>query len=730
MNLTTLTRPTARLRRRIPAAIGLTALAVLLAAPALLSAQGISAPFTVGHYELTASIEPQVHMLRVQATLHIVAEEPLASVILFLNRNLRVNKVLSESGQELSFLQIPHSPSFKVELPGTVAAGQTVVLHVEYAGSFDPTLQAENEVTLASITAEAAYLLADARWFPQAENPWQRHTMKLTVIVPAGVSVIAPGEVEGEPVTNRGRTKTTFVTKVPSRPGTLVLGKYDEIRDPNAPITHYLRTVSSTFASTNSALLTDIIVFFAEEFGELPDEKITLVEIPDNGLEAYTAPGLLLLPVRHWQSQFNHRLLARHLAGQWWRVNTAPASPSDIWLADGLARYSEALYLENTEGEAGFRQALEDMTIGALVDESAAAIGNAGRLTPYSPEFTSIVRDKGAMVFHMLRRVIGDESFSQLLRETSQRFAGRNLSIDQFERFAEQISGQPLDYFFGQWIRSTGIPQFTLEYIIFRTREGFRINGAVKNDLEIFRMPVKIRVDTEGPPLEEIIEVAGTSSDFEFKTFGKPIPPIRIDPDFDVLKFTPNLRLRVAIARGEAMFERGQSFEAIREYQNAIQIKRDSSLAHYRMGETFFEQRNYQSGANAFREAINGDRDPLWTMVWSRISLGKIFDITGQRERAVNEYRRALESKDNTGGAQAEARKYLREPFKRKSREIQRIEGIEKLPEIERRPTIKQSEEEKPPEDNEEDSGEGDEEESEEEGEEDEEEDDQPPAAN
>jgi tetratricopeptide (TPR) repeat protein len=603
-------------------------------------------------------------------------------------------------------------------LPGTVAAGQTVVLQVEYAGSFDPALQPDDDITLASINPEASYLLADARWFPQAENPWQRHTMKLTVSAPEGLSVISTGEVEGEPATNRGRTETTFSTKVPSRPGTLVLGKYDEIRDPNAPITHHLLTVSSTFASTNSELLTDIMVFFAEEFGELPNEEIAIVEIPDDGLEAYTAPGLLLLPVRHWQNQFNRRLLARHLAGQWWRVNTAPASTADIWLAEGLTRYSEALYIENVEGEAGFRQALEDMTIGALVDESAASIGNADRLTPYSPEFTSIVRDKGAMVFHMLRRVVGNENFSQLLRETSQRFAGRNLSIDQFERFAEQISGQPLDYFFGQWVRSTGIPQFTLEYIIFRTREGFRINGAIKNDLEIFRMPVKIQVETEGPPIEEIIEVAGTSSDFELKTFGKPTPPIQIDPDFDVLKFTPSLRLRVAIARGEAMFERGQYFEAIREYQNAIQLKRDSSLAHYRMGETFFEQRNYQSGANAFREALNGDRDPLWTAVWSRISLGKIFDITGQRERAVNEYRRALESKDNTGGAQAEARKYLREPFKRESREIERIDEIDKLPEIERRPVIKKTGEEKPAEEDEETD------------EEEEEEDDKPPAEN
>jgi hypothetical protein len=53
--------------------------------------------------------------------------------------------------------------------------------------------------------------------------------------------------------------------------------------------------------------------------------------------------------------------------------------------------------------------------------------------------------------------------------------------------------------------------------------------------------------------------------------------------------------------------------------------------------------------------------------VWSRIHLGKIFDTTGQRERAVNEYNLALRTKDNTQGAQEEAAKYLKEPYKRAS---------------------------------------------------------------
>ena len=76
-------------------------------------------------------------------------------------------------------------------------------------------------------------------------------------------------------------------------------------------------------------------------------------------------------------------------------------------------------------------------------------------------------------------------------------------------------------------------------------------------------------------------------------------------------------------------------------------------------------QNNYQSAANEFREALNGDLDPKWTEVWSHINLGKIFDITSQRERAVNEYTQAIRTKDNTQSAQEEASKYLKTPYER-----------------------------------------------------------------
>ena len=85
----------------------------------------------------------------------------------------------------------------------------------------------------------------------------------------------------------------------------------------------------------------------------------------------------------------------------------------------------------------------------------------------------------------------------------------------------------------------------------------------------------------------------------------------------------------------------------------------ESSLAHYRLGEEYLRQDNLQTAANEFREALNGDLEPKWTGVWSHIQLGRIFDVTGQHDRAVNEYRQAVRTGDNTNGALDEAMNYL-----------------------------------------------------------------------
>jgi tetratricopeptide (TPR) repeat protein len=263
----------------------------------------------------------------------------------------------------------------------------------------------------------------------------------------------------------------------------------------------------------------------------------------------------------------------------------------------------------------------------------------------------------------MLRWVVGDENFFKILKEYVYNFGYKEASIADFKAIAEKTTSQNLTYFFSQWIDQNGVPDLKYEYTTYRVKEGFKVSGTIKQDIDTFRMPIEIVIETDGKPESKRVDVVGPESAFAVTTFGKP-RSARIDPGFKVLRNSDQLRVASAIAKGDELRRLGEPTEAIAEFQKAIELNKRSSLAFYRIGESFFEQRSYNSAANSFREALNGDLDPRWIEVWCHLNLGKIYDVLGQRERALAEYQKASDTNDNTQGAQELAQKYIQEPFK------------------------------------------------------------------
>src|SRR6202047_5516313 len=142
--------------------------------------------------------------------------------------------------------------------------------------------------------------------------------------------------------------------------------------------------------------------------------------------------------MRVGQPNAPHPPIPRLVAPQWWGNAVLPASPGDVWISDGLARYSEALYAEQNAGkEAGLR-AVDEFAVGALMYEDAAPVAQAPRLAPYSPDYRSVVLNKGAMLFHMLRAQMGDVAFKSALHDFYFQFAEKSARIEDFESIAER----------------------------------------------------------------------------------------------------------------------------------------------------------------------------------------------------------------------------------------------------------------------------------------------------
>jgi tetratricopeptide (TPR) repeat protein len=159
----------------------------------------------------------------------------------------------------------------------------------------------------------------------------------------------------------------------------------------------------------------------------------------------------------------------------------------------------------------------------------------------------------------------------------------------------------------------------------------------------------------------------GTEATFEIPSETLPLE-VLVDPNNKVLHISPSIRLKVIVRRGIEHVKNREYPEAEQEFRAAIEQDPTNSWAHYNLGLLFFEQRNYQRALDAFGDVINGDRQPSWVVVWSHIYRGNCWDALGpeQRERAVAEYQKAVETNDNYNNAQQVAQQYLSKPFEHK----------------------------------------------------------------
>src|SRR5437763_2989982 len=641
----------------------------------------------VDDYQINVVLQPHLHQMTASAKVKFTALQDLSVAVFELHNDLRVTKVTDEKKQQLSAERVTQDSTIRVPLPSGLSKDSSMTLTFEYEGQLE---NADNSpvpgLNLAYIGDDTSYLLYAGRWFPVSGYGLNRFTSSISINVPAHMLVIGSGKVTVSDTAppKKGAesvlpTKTyTFVSDKSSFPGTIIAGVFQEHKSDEGGLDLHVffKPNHQNVAPAYTTTAVQEFTYYITLYGLPPSQKLNLVEIPGDTLPYAWAPELVGLASPSITEKTNYRLLADGIAHQWWGVSVSPATKDDWWLNDGFARYSEAMYVENAAGAAGLEEAVKDMSVGALAYDTVP-LSSASKLDIFSTEFQSLVTDKGAMILHMLRWVLGQDKFNKTMREFAAQYAGKSATTDDFREIAEKNYGSQLTWLFSQWLDSTGAPEFKVKYTTYRLGgavatqnpkeekiPGFRVTGEISQDLDLFRMPVDLRIDTDGKTENKRIEVVGTNSPFTIETFGRP-RRITVDPDHHVLTNSSDVKLRAAILRGQALQQQGDLSAALNEFNKALDLNKNSSLAHYRIAEVFFFQRNYQASANAYREAIDGDGDPRWTEVWSRIQLGKIFDITGQRERAVGQYRQALQTNDNTFGALEEARKYLQKAYER-----------------------------------------------------------------
>jgi aminopeptidase N len=410
-----------------------------------------------------------------------------------------------------------------------------------------------------------------------------------------------------------------------------------------------------------------VLEFYSKRYGPaLFGNRLVVVQIDDESLDTYSGPGIIFLSSKMFDSArpVPEDKIQREIAYQWWGQTVGLKSFDDAWLSQGLAEWSAFAYRETTLSAGGLDSAQREQQERALTFEQTASIARApSALDDQSAAYQSIVFYKGSMVFRMLRETMGKDKFDQLLATYVQNFKGKNASIDDFEQLATKIAGENMRYFFAQWVEGTGVPEFTVDYQIIRTRAGkFRTRGTVKQNLESLRMPVELLLRAEGDNAQKIVRIEGKSEDFDFESNGQPIEVV-VDPNNKILRMSDDLRVSIIARRGIEQMKEGIYSEAQQQFEAALKLDRSNSWVYYNLGLLFLEQRNWQQALDNLEASLIGNLKPAWIEVWAHIKRGNAYDAKGERTRAVAEYNKAVQSGIDYDNAQAVAKRYLATPY-------------------------------------------------------------------
>ncbi|MDQ3220193.1 MAG: tetratricopeptide repeat protein [Acidobacteriota bacterium] len=649
--------------------------------------------FDVTNYQIDAQLTPSENKLTATADVSFVPQEDTRTVSFELNGSLKVDSVARVGNSSTKPKQVKPAvatgdvtfvqdqvgvsdlgPSVRIDLGDTVIKGTPVTLRFKYSGILNsPSGGPLLTKRLAYVGDNQGYLMYAARWFPFHDYAADQATSEISISVPGGLQVVGFSDV---PVTNNGG-KYSFVQSKPALVGNFSYGKFanKSLRFGEYEIQFFTRPGNDANIADYGETLGKALEFYTKKYGPAEmGKRLIVTQIDDESLDFYSSQGMLFISNRQFEQarDINDDRLQREAALQWWGLTVGLKSFDDAWLSQGLAEYSAFSLRENTLTGAKLESIRRELLEKALTFEQTASLLRVpANLDDQSTAYQYIMYAKGAFVFKLLRDTLGSQKFDQLLKTYIQEYRGKNASIDEFEKLASRIAGENLRYFFARWVEGTGVPEFMADYLIIRTRGGkFVTRGTIKQNYDNLRLPVDVQLRSEGENgLKTVtIDVEDASADFNIESDGKPIGVV-IDPDYKVLRISPDLRVSSIARRGIEQFKEGNYVEAQAQFEAALKLDRSNSWIYYHLGLLFLEQRNYDLAIDNFKAALSGNISPPWLSVWSNIKMGNAYDAKGDRNRAVSAYKRAEGLGDNYDSAQEAVKKYQATPYDPKEKQ-------------------------------------------------------------
>jgi hypothetical protein len=462
-----------------------------------------------------------------------------------LSPRLRVESVYMGKA-ECSFIQEDkeEDADFWVLFPEPLIKGKTNTLTITYSG----------EKVVKNAGGGNYYVGSRISWYPNFGVPRDKALYRINYRVPKGKTILSTGILVNQWEDDYG-THSTWDSEIPFTVAGFNYGKFDVdcqkdslievscytnrgLQDDLFVLKKALEESSwlrqelmmhpqelTTKKMTKDAAVQGYNAYnvFTHYFGEIPYRKI-IISQQTSGSYGQSWPTLIYFPytallkpsVRDrfgLEEDFYKTVAAHEVAHQWWGHAVSNESYLDMWLSEGFAEYSAALYTQQVEGNKNFivfiknlREEILGKIEGGILNDVGPVCWGKHLNTIEGDKNYDLVYCKGAYILHMLRMMLydynnmSDDSFIWMMKDYVASHAGKNASNASFQAIVEKYFGQNMDWFFDQWVYGTDIPSYEYEYSATPSGDGkyiLTISVTQKDVPYDFKMPFPFIVNFE-----------------------------------------------------------------------------------------------------------------------------------------------------------------------------------------------------------------------------------------
>jgi hypothetical protein len=521
--------------------------------------------YDVLNYDIDASFQPAREWIDGHARLLVrTRRDSLTSLMLRLADPFVVQSVESRRLGRLLSLRVTGQDEIVVNLPEAVPRDTVVDVEVTYSGHL-PAVPPEREVLLPAQETDAGPLASPtfrrepsyaysgrSYWYPQGMvTDYATATMRLRV--PADDECVASGDLdEGSPTLipplgpgGSGWKEYRFVATQPVRYLGWAISRF--VRVDSFVVTPDLSAANGAAAGEGPApsrlpgasynviqlvaeanpsqqrrgrdmarRADEVVKFYASTLGDVPYPSLTLALIERDLPGGHSPPYVAMLnqPVASarisWRNDpanfedFPDFFLAHEVAHQWWGQAVGWKNFHEQWLSEGLAQYFAALFAERFRGKdvfAGIIRQMQQWTMKES-DQGPVYLGyRLGHIQRDTKIFRAVVYNKGALVLHMMRRLIGDEAFFRALRRFYATWRFRKAGTEDLKRAFETESHRSLDRFFERWIYRSTLPTIRFSYRAQADAVVLRFEQLG----DVFDLPVTVTLQYADRPSSDVI---------------------------------------------------------------------------------------------------------------------------------------------------------------------------------------------------------------------------------